>query len=186
MTRAPRKPVSPRRLDRAAHRYLERWFTTRAHLRMLLMRRVDASIAAHGGDREEAAAWVDQVLDALVRQGLLDDARFARDRARLLHRHGTSTRMIRAKLAQKGVRTSLIDDALASLGAPDADLHAAAVYVRKRRLGPYRTDPAAHRDRDLAKLGRAGFPYGVARRVLDLSDPDDVEAIELGLPQQGY
>jgi len=109
MPRPPRKPVSRHRLDRAARRYLERWFTTRAHLRTLLLRRVDTSLAAHGGDRDEATAWVDAVLDELVRAGLLDDRRFALDRASLLHRRGNPTRLIRAKLAAKSVPSPLID-----------------------------------------------------------------------------
>ncbi len=178
----PPKPVTRRRLEGVARRYLERWFTARAHLERLLIRRVDRALEAHGGDREEALAWVSSILDDLEREGHLNDARFAADRARLLQRRGASTRAITAKLSVKGVAREQITDAVGALGPPsESDLRAAAALVRKRRMGPYRADPASARERDLARLARAGFSYGIALRVLDQPTPDDVEALELGL-----
>ncbi|MFD0938320.1 regulatory protein RecX, partial [Methylobacterium trifolii] len=43
----------------------------------------------------------------------------------------------------------------------------------RRRLGPWRRPEirALHRERDLAALARAGFPYGLARRILDETEP---------------
>jgi regulatory protein len=58
----------------------------------------------------------------------------------------------------------------------DMDLAAAKALARRRRLGPWRaTGRAEHRDRDLAVLGRAGFPYAIARRVVDAPSPDEIE-----------
>lgn len=165
-------------LRRYVERYLDRWFTTRAHLRRLLVRRAD-KLSEEGTERAEVLDRIDALLDRLERQGLLDDARFARDRARALHARGSSSRAIRAKLRQKGVRAAAIDAALRAI--PGSDLVAACTFVRKRRIGPYREAPAQHRERDLGRLARAGFSYGVAIRVLDLSGPEAVEAVELGL-----
>lgn len=59
----------------------------------------------------------------------------------------------------------------------DPELAAATTYARRRRLGPW--GPAAtraeRRPRDLAALGRAGFGYQVARKVVEA---DDAEALE--------
>ncbi|MBW1878158.1 MAG: RecX family transcriptional regulator [Deltaproteobacteria bacterium] len=183
MSKRSPQPETAASLDRHARWYLERYTTARGHLRRLLLRRVNKSIFLFGGDRDEAAEWVDAVLDRLERRGTLDDLRFATDRARSLHLRGTSTRQIRAKLAEKGVRPPIMDEALAALDASqgDPDLRAACAYVRKRRLGPFRDDPSAHRERDLARLARAGFPYAVASKVLALHDPAEVEAIERGI-----
>mgnify|MGYP007004680707 CR=1 FL=1 len=48
-----------------------------------------------------------------------------------------------------------------------------AAYAKRRRLGPWRRPGTreAHRDRDLAAMARAGFPYGLGRRVIE-ADPD--------------
>lgn len=177
--RGPRQ-ATPAYLRNAALHYLERYATSSAHLRRLLMVKVARSAAAHGTDPEAGAAEVAALLGDLEGMGLLDDEAFARARARGLHRRGNSARTIRAALAEKGVAAETIDAALESLAEESAhpDLAAALSYARKRRLGPYRgaAERAAMRERDLAALGRRGFGYDLARRVIDARDPDELEA----------
>lgn len=179
MPRRPPKPLTPKRLARQVDHYLQRWFTTRGHLRRLMSRKVDRAIEHHGGDRDEALRWLDAVLDDCEASGLLNDERYALDRARLLHGRGCSRQAIRTKLSQKLVAPALIDQALALLGNA-SDLQAAAAYVRKKRLGAFRRDPEANQKRDLGRLARAGFSYSVATQVL-AATPDELEAIELDL-----
>lgn len=173
--RPPRR-VTPQYLENAALHYLERFASSAAGLRRVLMRKVDRSVQAHGTDREEAAGWVETLIGRYTAAGLLDDAGYARMKAESLHRRGASTRAIREKLAGKGVARDHVDDALDHVGEAvegEVDLAAALALARRRRLGPYRAPEvrAAHRDKDLAALGRAGFAYDVARRVID-ADPE--------------
>lgn len=177
--REPRR-VTPQYLENAALHYLERFASSAANLRRMLMRKVDLSVRAHGTDRAEAAGWVDALIERYRSSGLLDDAGYARMKAESLHRRGTSSRAIREKLASKGVTRDHVDQALDRVEeevAGDVDLAAALALARRRRLGPYRLPEAraAHRDKDLAALGRAGFAYAIARRVVDAEDPDSVE-----------
>lgn len=183
MPRRPPPNVTAASLDASARDYLTRWFTSRAHLRRLLARRVDRAVAAHGGDRAALLAAVDATLDRLVAEGALNDAMYARDKARALVRRGVSEVGVRQRLAARGlagradVALGEVREAAREAGT-DAATSAACAYVRRRRLGPYR-DPSvreAHRERDLAALGRAGFGYAVARAVLALEDPAEVEA----------
>lgn len=185
MRRQP-KPLDRRRLEAGARHHLERWSASRAHLERLLLRRVDRAIGVHGGDRDEAVAWIRDILDRLEAEGTLSDDRLARDRARRLNERGVSSRAIRARLFEKGIGGPAVGQALADLGesGQDPDLRAAATYVRKRRLGPFRQDPSAWRERDLARLARAGFPVRTALRVLDAPDVAALEAIELGLDEE--
>jgi regulatory protein len=179
----PRK-VSAESLERAALHYLERFASSAANLRRVLMRRVAKSAEAHGTDPADGAALVDALVARYQQSGLLDDATYARLRAESLHRQGASRRLTRAKLSAKGVDGDDIDGALAALEetAPEPDLAAACNYARRRRLGPWRkSNRAEHRDRDLAALGRQGFGYDVARKVVDAADCDALEA-EAGGP----
>jgi regulatory protein len=105
----------------------------------------------------------------------VNDAAYAESRARSLVRAGRSRRAVALHLAAKGV------DAETARGAlPDdetSELAAALVLARKRRIGPYRREPApdeAARHRELAALARAGFPQSVARQALAM----DAEAAE--------
>ncbi len=77
--------------------------------------------------------------------------------------------------AEKGIpRGPLTDDVLAELGLdePQAELDAARTYARRRRIGPWRAEPADAdaRRKELAKLARRGFSYDVAQRVVMSSE----------------
>ena len=184
--RGPRKATS-KYLRNAALHYLERYASSSGHLRRLLLAKVARSARAHGGDPERdperdagaGAATVEALIAELLGAGLLDDARYAGARARVLHRRGASARAIRAGLRAKEIESDDIDRALAGLReeAAEPELAAALTYARRRRLGPYR-GPGAREDRrekDLAALGRKGFGYDLTRRVIDTDDLAELE-----------
>jgi regulatory protein len=58
---------------------------------------------------------LEDALAELERVGLLDDARFARERARVLAERGTGDAAIRFDLERAGVGTAEVEDALAEL-----------------------------------------------------------------------
>ncbi len=183
MSRPARRPplqVTPASLRTAALRYLQRYTPTTSAFRRVMQRKIRASLEHHGGDAHEHAAWLDELVARLTDAGALDDDRWARSWADELHRRGTPRRAIRAKLRQKGVDGAVIELAIAAiedaLEGEDPDLLAARTYARRRRLGPYRRDAEGRRerrDKDLAAMGRAGFPWGLARRIIDDQDPPD-------------
>lgn len=176
--RAPRR-VTPDYLERSALHYLERFATSSANLRRVLMGKVERSARAHGTDREEAAGWVEALIGRFLRSGLLDDRLYAEAKAASLYRRGTSTRRIREKLAARGIGRDEAEVALAAVDAEaggDPDLAAATAYARRRRIGPYRREGREeNRDRDMAALARSGFSYEVARRVVDAPDAAALE-----------
>jgi regulatory protein len=179
--RARRKPrkITPDSLGRIALHYLERYATSSENLRRVLTRRVRRSAEAHDADPDEQMPHVDALIVRYQQAGLLDDQAYARMRAESLHRRGTSGRMIRMKLAAKGVASDAIDDALESLSelVANADLSGACNYARRRRIGPWRLrDRADYRDRDLAALARQGFSYNIARKIIDAEDTEMLEA----------
>jgi regulatory protein len=84
---------------------------------------------------------------------------------------GKSSRIITMKLRNRGVDADTITDVLIHTdedegGSKHADVVAARIYVRKRKL----------RDKDphkaLAALGRQGFSFDVAKRALANDDDD--------------
>lgn len=174
--------MSPAWLERAALHYLERYSASTEMLRRTLARRVQKRARARG---EDPALFTDLVTTTVARAvsaGLVDDARFADTRLATLRRRGTSSRGVSAKLAAKGVPRDVVEaamlaerDALPDSEAEAIEDQAARAYAKRRRLGPYRRPDqrAAHRDRDLAAMARAGFAYDLARRVVDL-EPDDM------------
>jgi regulatory protein len=177
-------PLTLAALEQTALRYLERYASSAANLRRVLSRRV---ARAAGGDEaalEEGRALIDTLIRRYLDAGLLDDRRYAAAKAAGLARTGASRYRIRGVLRQKGVSAADIPGALATLderGEP-SERAAAAAYIRKRRLGPYR--PAGRggdfRNKDLAALSRAGFALDLARLLLDAPDTDALERLALG------
>lgn len=170
----PRR-VSARSLENAALHYLKRYAATAAQLERVLVRRVDRSLRTHGGDRAEALGWVKALLDRLVRGGLVDDSAYAGMKAQSLRAAGRSARVIAQKLRMKGVAANLVQQKLAEATSGLSEEEAARIWARKKRLGPFRREAGTreeHRERDLAALARAGFSFGVAKKVIDATSPE--------------
>jgi regulatory protein len=174
--RPPAKPPGPppdeSALRQAALTHLARYSTTQAGLLRVLGRRIDRwARAAEAAPEQVTACQVAarEVVVALAGMGAVDDAAFAAGRARSLHRAGRSRRAIAAHLQAKGVPAELValpDDAA-------SELSAAILYMGRRRIGPFRLEPdPAQRQRDLARLARAGFGADIAMRALDFSHAD--------------
>jgi regulatory protein len=170
------RALSPAALERAALRHLSRYSSSRGNLRRVLLRWVDRQRRRRETEVSEpvpevVGSWIDELLDRLEEARILDDRQYAEDRARSLVRRGVSERAVRNRLADKGLPESVVDVALDALREAhgDLDLVAACVHARRRRLGPYRAEDerALQRERDLGTLARAGFPYPVAKRVLE-------------------
>lgn len=182
--RKPRK-ATPDYLRKSALYYLERYSSSAANLRRVMLNKVERSARAHDTDRADGAAAVDALIQNLIMAGLLDDASYAEARARSLCRRGVSSHGIRSHLAGKGVSGDAVERALAKLREESAEpeLAAALIYARKRRLGPYRVstkdqgteDQETDRERALAALGRRGFSYDLARRIIEANSATELE-----------
>ncbi len=167
--KGPRK-LSLRYLESSALHYLERYAATEAGLRRVLARKVQRSLRVYGGDEALARGWVEELIGKLVRGGLLNDGAFAQGKAQSLRASGRSARVIAQKLRMKGVPDALVAKSLAEASGEVSEMQAAKLWARKKRLGPFRTNPEEHkekRQKDLAALARAGFDFATARKVID-------------------
>jgi regulatory protein len=79
------------------------------------------------------AGEADEVVEELLRLGLLDDGRFARERARVLAERGKGDQAIRFDLRREGVQDAEIEAALAVL---DPERERAARLVVRRGATP--------------------------------------------------
>ncbi|WP_028467547.1 regulatory protein RecX [Nisaea denitrificans] len=174
----PPKPITESYLRNVALWYMERYASSAANLKAVLMRRVRLSSAHHGSDPAEGAEMVDAVVQRYTEAGILNDRLFAETRVRSLVSRGTSTKMIRRKLMEKGVSSEDIDAALAEVvDQENGELASAARYARRRRIGPFRLPEKReeNRDRDMAALARQGFGFGIAAKVVDAESPEALE-----------
>jgi regulatory protein len=182
MARPPRKPpAKPTEslLHGAALTHLARYGATASGLLRVLDRRVARWAASEAGDPDGAAAArqsARRVVAKLTESGAVNDQAYAEARSRSLRRAGKSGRAIGAHLSSKGVP----GEVSAGLPKPEegGELGAAAIHIRRRRLGPFRTaaELPETRRRELASLARAGFAHQIAMAALRLSR-DEAEAL---------
>jgi len=178
--------ITQQYLERAALYHLERYASSSENLRRVLTRKVwkAARLAEDENtvDEEQAAAWIEAVIEKLQRAGALNDRAYAEGRVVSLRRQGESTRGIAMKLGAKGVPRETVEAAL-ELDEPENDDVAAAVaYARRRRLGPWRKpdEREDRHDRDMAALARKGYRLDLCRRVIEAEDIAAAEDIARG------
>jgi regulatory protein len=172
--REQREPLTRQNVELMALAYVNRFDVSAAKLRQHLTTRVRKA-----GGAEQAAGWIAELVERYQGSGVLDDARFARNLTSQLTARGKSTRAIQQKLAQRGVPGEVADELITKRRAeqPGAELEAAQAYVRKRRLGPYRSaeNRDEYRHKDLATLARQGFSFDIAKKALGPGSSSDDE-----------
>lgn len=172
-------------LRNGALHYLTRYGGTQASLERFLSRRIDRArrrLEKEEGEVFDAETleswqvWSREIVEECIRFGYVNDKRWAEQKLKAFVRRGLSSRQIRSKLREKGVDASIIDEIMR--GATDSDLISAYRIVRKKRLGAFRRGEA-DKQKELASLARRGFCYDVARRALQASEDEILEALSL-------
>lgn len=189
---ATEKDNEPARfLASVARFYLNRYSVSVAGFRAYLSRKLANSVHADGLSPPQARAEIDGLIDRLIRSGLLDDQRYADQRAGSLHRRGKGLCVIAHDLKARGLGEDVMARALdglrdhvpVHLRDGDPDFLAAVRYARKKRLGPFAvgdeqgSEQHRHnaRQRALAAFARQGFSLSLAQSILDRTDPDELE-----------
>ena len=143
----------------------------REHTRAELARK----LAPHAASAEA----LDTLLDTLIANGQLSDARYAEERARVLARR-FGARRVRQDLRARGVATDVVEHEAAQ--AAGGELAHARAIVRRRFPAPAATrEERARRTRFLQ--GR-GFSYDTIRAALGTFD-DDADAGDAGDADDG-
>ena len=165
-----KKPLDQQALEQLALAYVARYATSSAKLIAYLKRK----IRERGWQEDEPPADPRALAERYVELGYIDDAAFARMRQDGLLRRGYGKRRVDQALGQAG-----IDDGLREEIAPAeaARRHALLAFVRRRRFGPFASEPPdqARREKQLAAMLRAGHSLDDARRLADFDTPEAAE-----------
>ena len=154
----------------ATVRYLSRYMATESMLRRVLNRRAKNFVYKHGGSLEEAGPLIDAEVEKRLKDGSINDERFAQLLIESLQKQGNSKPKMRQKLRNKGIKSTIIQSVLENREGHNLDYKSACRYAKKRGFGPYRKDPvlrSERRQKDLASMVRAGHAYGLSKKVLD-------------------
>lgn len=179
-TNTRKEPKKPRRitasyLHNAGLYYLERFSSSANNFKRVMKRKIDTSAQFYEENPSDYYKLLDELIEKMIRLGLLNDEVYARARVTSLRRKGGSRRKIVLNLQEKGINA---DQTLEQLDALDsahyspfeAELQAALAHIKRRRIGPYRNRPDERSsEKDLASLARSGYSYDIAHKALALS-----------------
>ena len=164
-----------RAVERARARYVGRFATTRAKLRVYLARKIRER--GWEGPREPDLA---AIADRFAAPGYIDDAAYALSNARALSGRGYGKHRLVQKLRAAGVEEQ---DGQAAREHADAEAAAAAVrFAERRRIGPFAA--AAHAIRGIAtrrsrRWSAPAIRFGLARAILDLPPGSEIDLEDL-------
>lgn len=166
LRRVARK-ITKQRLKNIALYYLQRFETSAANLRSVLMRRVnDYAYQNPEWSRQEAIEWIEELVEQFKGYGYVDDARFAEMKVKDYLAAGKSARYIKGKLQLKGIDESTVDGFLEEQEYDPYEL--ALKFAKKKRIGCFRPDEESakeNRQKDMMKIVAAGFGYDVAQKI---------------------
>ena len=161
-------------LEELALRYVGRFATTRAKLAIYLKRKIRERGWEEGGGPEPEA-----IAERMARLGYVDDAAYALSKSRSLTSRGYGPTRIRQSLRAAGVAEE--DARPADEFANAEQISAALQFARRRRLGPYGSEPLEReaRKRALAAMIRAGHAFGLSQAILALEPGSefDIESL---------
>lgn len=158
-----RQPLNRVALEELALRYVGRFATTRAKLTIYLKRKLRERGWEGEGEPDPGA-----IAERMARLGYVDDAAYALSKSRALTDRGYGPNRVRESLRAAGVNKEDAEpaDELAQGERVNAALH----FARRRRLGPYGSEPLEReaRQRALAAMVRAGHAFGLSQAILAL------------------
>ena len=165
----PKPPLDAQRLEELALSYVARFATTRAKLEQYLARKL-----RERGWEPVSPPPISDIAERFERAGYIDDEAYARSKTGSLMRRGYGMRRVGQALGAAGVEEDVRD-----LVAPDERERRAAALtmVRKRRFGPFASEPAdrARREKQVAAMLRAGHAMAHVLALLDAASVEEAE-----------
>lgn len=158
-----------------ALRYVGRYATSCFKLSQYLKRKIGQ---AEWTDSREPDEAVTDIVEQFRELGYIDDAEWARQKARSLTARGYGPKRFGQEMHKGGIASDNQTEARNIIET--SALANAITYARKRRFGPFAPSPPdpATRQKHLAAMMRAGHSFGTAQSVLNAVDEAALEYLE--------
>jgi regulatory protein len=169
-----RPPLDSRRLEELALRYVGRYATTRAKLRVYLARKIRERGWSGPGEPE-----LDRLAERFGELGYIDDSAYALAKSQALSSRGYGKRRLDDKLRIAGIGEE--DGAAARDHAVAQAVEAALRFAERRRIGPFAASTAdpKQREKAIAAMIRAGHSFALARAIAAIPPGELVDVDEL-------
>lgn len=173
--RKPRPPLNETALNELALAYVSRFATSRSKLASYLGRKI-----RERGWSGEKDADLQGLVERFASRGYVDDNAYAIAKSRSLSARGYGEARLRQSLRAAGIAQA---DATAAHALAEEDaVQSALRFARRRRFGPFATQPLERhaREKAIAAMIRAGHAFDLARAIIALEPGDTLNEDNLG------
>jgi regulatory protein len=183
----PPKKITEKYLYNSGLAYLQKFTSSVPNFRRVMTRKIDKSCTYHKEQSRDASLqMLETTIATFERQGLLNDEAYLAGMVNSLRRRGLSAQAIQYKLQQKGLKSEAIKEVLAAhsgdLSTAEADLLAAAQFIRRKKLGcygkPLGREEEKARNRQIGALARAGFGFDITQKILAMDEDGTQELLD--------
>lgn len=181
----PPKKISEKYLYNSGLAYLQKFTASSMHFKSVMKRKIDKSCRHHiEQDRDECLIMLDTVTKRFIDMMLLDDEAYLKGMITSFRKRGLSSRQIEGKLRQKGYEADRVKTALKvhDLNEYDTeykgDFYAALTFARKKKIGPYDLNNKYEFDKALGVMGRAGYNFETAQKIIKMTHEDLEEELK--------
>ena len=147
--------------------YLSKYHSTKKNLERMLRNKMIRMKDIETSEKNYLYKIIKQIIENLESNKIINDEYFASTKIISLFRIGKSEAFIKKTLLQKRVDKKIINTTLGDFekNNPDWKIESAEKFARKKRLGKF--GDLNNKEKDLAKMSRAGFNYNIALKALE-------------------
>ena len=153
-------------LKKYALTYLSKYDSTKKNLERILKNKVTRMKNLETNEKNNLYIIINQILDNLESNKIINDKNFANTKIISLFRQGRSEFFIKKTLLKKGVDKKIINLLLEDFEKNNSnwEIESGKKFAKKNKLGKY--GDIKNKEKDLAKMARAGFNYQITLKVL--------------------
>ena len=157
-------------LKKYAVQYLSKYDSTKKNLERVLKNKIMRINDINKNEKKILYNSISKLIIELEEKNIINDKRFTSTKIEHYMQQGKSEIYIIQNLIKKGITKEMINIFLDSYekNNPDWKINSAIKFVYKKKLGKY--SKSNNKEKDLAKMARAGFNYHIAIKALNYDE----------------
>ena len=154
-------------LKKYAVTYVSKYESTKKNLEKVLKNKIIRIKDIKKNEKLMLYKSIFKIIEELESKQIISDKRYTDTKILSLASQGKSKNFITSYLLHKGIEKSLINNTFKDfeLDNPDWEYESAKIFVRKKILG---LNIEKNKEKNLAKMSRAGFNYHLSKKMLGL------------------
>ena len=176
------KKITLDNLEKSAIKYLEKYSVSEFQFSNNLKRKIIKSSFFYKTDPNKHFELIKILAEKFKKAGIINDKKFSDNKALIYLERGYPKKKIIFNLKSKGICDEDIKNAIDNLNNSyfDCELASALIYARKKKFFNFKEkiDDFKENKKKLLQMSQAGFPYDIAKKIINLKDEKEFFNLE--------